>query len=85
MGNNNMAVGAIKNRPIYKVDAVQLYAATNKHISINASNEANPFKGTVSWGLFGFNVDGTGQANGGTKAEYHEDGTVYEPRTLCWA
>lgn len=86
MAEDNMTVGAVKGRQIYQVDAVQLYKNTNEHISVNANNDSNPFKGTVSWGLFGYNIgDFTGQADGGTKPEYHEDGTVYEPKTLCWA
>ena len=86
MSNDNMTVSAVKGRQTYKVDAVQLYKATNEHISLNTSNKTNPVNGTVSWGLFNFNVgDFPGQANGGTKPEYFEDGTTYEPKTLCWA
>lgn len=76
-------IGAVPRNVFNPVEAVRLYETTNKYVTSTVSD--NPFKGTVSWGLFGFNVDGPGQPNGGTKPEYHEDGSVYEPKTFCWA
>lgn len=76
-------IGAVPRNLYNPVDAVKLYETTNRHVG--AAGAENPFKGTVSWGLFGYNVDGPGQPNGLTKPEYFEDGSFYEPRTLCWA
>lgn len=76
-------IGGISRRIFNPVEAVRLYETTNKHV--NSISTENPFRGTVSWGLYRFNIDGPGQPNGETKPEYFQDGSVYEPRTLCWA
>lgn len=77
---NDMAVGAVKSRKAYPVDAVQLYATTNKHIG--AVSSENPFKGTVQWGLFSWNYGEGGQVD---PTEYADDGSEYHQKTLCWA
>lgn len=74
-------IGAISGRVFNPVDAVKLYETTNKHIGRTASSE-NPFKGTVSWGLFAWNYGDGGQVD---PTEYNKDtGEEYHQRTLCW-
>jgi len=75
-------IGAVPRNVYNPVDAVKLYEMTNRHIA--AASSENPFKHTIS-GLGLFQYGEAGQPNGGTKPEYFEDGTVYEPKTLCWA
>ena len=65
-------------------------AAKNLYINTNTrtlpTKENNPFRGTVSWGLFQFNYN-QGQLEGGPRIEYYDkDGVICanECRTLCY-
>lgn len=74
-------IGGISRRVFNPVEAVKLYETTNKHIGTVSSE--NPFKGTVSWGLYSWNYGEGGQVD---PTEYNPmTGEEYHPRTLCWA
>lgn len=74
-------IGAVSGKVFNPVEAVRLYETTNKHIGL-VSNE-NPFKGTVSWGLFAWNYGDGGQVD---PTEYNQEtGEEYHQKTLCWA
>lgn len=63
-------VDSISRKYFNPVDAVKLYAATNKHIAENSQNE-NPFINTRSMGLWQQPTMGyVGQVNGQPPTEY---------------